>query len=180
MIRRITVRLALAVMVFAVPHTLAAFPVPSGYRAVAEAHGVPSDVFYAVALAESGRRIPALATSRPWPWTLNVEGDGRFYSSRWAAAAALQDELSIGQTWVDVGLMQVNWHHHRTALGEADLALDPYRNLSIAAAILVACHRSQGDWWAAVGCYHAPHDPDRAARYRDRVRAIWRELRDSK
>jgi len=177
---RITTPLALVVIACAVTPALAASPVPSGYRAVAEAHGIPSDVFYALALAESGRRIPALAAIRPWPWTLNVEGDGRFYSSRWAAAAALQDELSIGRTLVDIGLMQVNWHHHWAAVGEADLALDPYRNLNIAAAILVACHRAQGDWWAAVGCYHAPRDPERAARYRDRVRAIWHDLRHSK
>lgn len=180
MTRRFTIPLALAVIVCAVPHASADSPAPSGYRAVAEVYGVPSDVFYAVALAESGRRIAALAAIRPWPWTLNVEGDGRFYSSRWAAASALQDTLAVGRTSVDVGLVQINWRHHRAALGQADAALDPYRNLNIAAAILVACHRAQGDWWAAVGCYHAPRDADRAARYRDRVRAIWRDLPDSK
>jgi soluble lytic murein transglycosylase-like protein len=178
--RRCTILLALAVMVCAVPLAAAEPPVPRGYRAVAEAYGVPSDVFYAVALAESGRRIATLAAIRPWPWTLNVAGDGRFYASRWAAVSALQGALAVGRTSVDVGLMQVNWRHHRAALGAADKALDPYRNLNIAAAILVACHRAHEDWWAAVGCYHAPRNPERAARYRDRVRAIWRDLPDSK
>ena len=31
----------------------------------------------------------------------------------------------------------------------------------------------RGDWWAAVGCYHAPSNAERAARYRERVKRIW-------
>src|SRR5690606_21322078 len=52
--------LALAAIVVASPPVLAAGPVaemgvPDGYRRVAAAHGIPSELFYAVALAESGR-----------------------------------------------------------------------------------------------------------------------------
>jgi soluble lytic murein transglycosylase-like protein len=150
--------------------------IPSGYRLVAEAHGIPSAVFYAVALAESGTRVDALGAVRPWPWTLNVQGDGRFYPSRRAATLVFEDALASGRTSVDVGLMQVNWRSHRQALGHVAGALDPYRNLDVAAAILTACHETHRDWWAAVGCYHAPNDPARAERYRDRVRRLWRGL----
>jgi soluble lytic murein transglycosylase-like protein len=150
--------------------------IPSGYRLVAEAHGIPSAVFYAVALAESGTRVDALGAVRPWPWTLNVQGDGRFYPSRRAATLVFEDALASGRTSVDVGLMQVNWRYHRQALGPVAGALDPYRNLDVAAASLTACHETHRDWWAAVGCYHAPNDPARAERYRDRVRRLWRGL----
>ena len=156
--------------------TLAATRVPQGYRLVANAHGIPGDVFYAVALAESGKRIETLRAARPWPWTLNVHGEGRFYPSRRAATCALHEALAAGRTSVDIGLMQVNWRYHRVALGTVAEALDPYRNLHAAAAILVTCHRSRRDWWVAVGCYHAPNDPHRAERYRERVKTIWREL----
>ncbi len=73
---------------------------------------------------------------------------------------ALDDLLAAGQASVDIGLMQVSWRYHRDRLASAALALDPYRNLHVAAEILAACFREREDWWAAVGCYHAPNDPD--------------------
>ncbi len=71
---RLTTLITLVVMA---PFAFAATVVPDGYRLVAEAHGIPSAVFYAVAMAESGKRIEPLRAVRPWPWTLNVQGDGR-------------------------------------------------------------------------------------------------------
>ena len=84
--------------------------------------------------------------------------------------------LASGRDSVDVGLMQVSWRYHRTALDTPDLALDPYRNLAIGARVLRDCHRRHGDWWQAVGCYHAPVNAGRAARYRERVRSLWHRL----
>lgn len=163
-------------LVVMAPAAFAAGGVPEGYRQVAQVHGIPSALFYAVALAESGKRIDGLRVMRPWPWTLNVHGDGRFYPSRQAAAFALQQALARGRTSVDIGLMQVNWRYHGAALGRVEDALDPYRNLNVAAMILTACYQSLNDWWAAVGCYHAPDDPERATRYRERVWGIWAGL----
>lgn len=152
--------------------------IPIGYQEVAEAHGIPSALFYALALAESGRWIPDQRISRPWPWALNLEGSGQFYPSRQAALSALAGTISAGKASVDVGLMQISWRFHQPALGTPIEALDPYRNLAVAAEILVQCHRSRGDWWAAVGCYHAPNAPARAERYRARVHAIWTDLQE--
>ena len=39
--------------------------------------------------------------------------------------------------------------------------------------------RADQDWWAAVGCYHAPNSPQRAARYRTRVRAHWQRVTEA-
>lgn len=170
------ISLAIVVLALAAPMSYAGNPLPDGYHRVAASHGIPSALFYAVALAESGKHIAPLRSLRPWPWTLNVHGDGRFYPSRQAAVAALHEALASVLTSVDVGLMQVNWKYHAAALRTIEAAVDPYRNLEVAAAILVDCYQSRGDWWAAVGCYHAPNDPDRAARYRDRVKRIWSGL----
>ena len=167
---------ALSVSLVAAPTVLATNVVPAGYQRVAAIHGIPCDVFYAVALAESGKRIEHLREFRPWPWTLNVQGDGHFYQSRRSAALALHEALATGRRSVDIGLMQVNWRYHRGALGTIEEALDPYRNLHVATAILNACHESRRDRWAAVGCYHAPNNPHRAGRYRQRVRKIWRDI----
>lgn len=150
--------------------------VPAGYRDVAVHHGIPDDIFYAVALAESGRPLGRGQPLRPWPWTLNVRGEGHYYPTRQAATRALASLLATGETAVDVGPMQISWRYHREALGPAGQALDPYRNLAAAAAILRGCMAQRGDWWEAVGCYHAPNDRGRAATYRTRVRRLWQRL----
>ena len=150
--------------------------VPVGYQQVADAYDLPPEVLYAVALTESARQVDSTGNVRPWPWTLNVQGRGHFFASREEAEAALQQHFDQGRTSIDIGLMQVNWRYHRQRLGSPQLALDPYHNLRVAAEILRDCHQSRKNWWAAVGCYHAPNNPQRAARYRARVRAHWRRV----
>lgn len=150
--------------------------VPDGYRRVAAAHGIPHELFYAVALAESGKRIAQHHLIRPWPWTLNIAGQGQYYASRRAAVAAAHQALARGERSVDFGLMQVNWVYHGQALGSVERAIDPYHNLEVGAAILAGCYRARGDWWDAVGCYHAPNNVERATRYRHRVERIWSRI----
>ena len=157
-------------------HAPAQASVPLGYQQVAEAYDLPPEVLYAVALAESARQVDSTGNVRPWPWTLNVQGKGHFFASRQEAEAALQAHFDAGRRLIDIGLMQVNWRYHRQRLGSPQLALDPYHNLRVAAEILRDCHQRRQDWWAAVGCYHAPNSPQRAARYRARVRAHWRRV----
>lgn len=151
--------------------------VPQGYRQVAAEYGIPPAIFYAVALAESGRVLDASPALHPWPWTLNIRGKAQFFERRRAAERALAAALAEGEDGIDVGLMQVNWRYHRARLKEPRAALDPYRNLRAGAAILQGCRQSRQDWWSAVGCYHAPADPARALAYRARVADHWRRLK---
>ena len=160
----------------ATPITYAEEAVPSAYRWIATEHGIPAGLFYAIALAESGRTLASKRGRRPWPWTLNIAGMGVVFNSRWQAWRALDESLRAGQDSVDIGLMQVNWRFHKARLGSTWLALEPYHNLSVAADILKDCYEKRRDWWASVGCYHAPADKARAQRYRARVAALWREL----
>ena len=151
--------------------------IPSAYRLVATKYGVPVALFYAVALAESGKSIKLKSRRRPWPWTLNIAGEARYFKTRWQAWLALELSLRSGQHSVDIGLMQVNWRFHGQRLGNSWLALEPHHNLSVGAEILKNCYAKRRDWWASVGCYHAPSDSDRARRYQARVAAHWRDLR---
>ena len=150
--------------------------VPSGYRIVAAEGAIPDTIFYAVALAESGRSINAYGVRRPWPWTLNVAGDGYYYSTRIEAWQALRDWLKKGKRSIDIGLMQINWRYHKGRLGDPWQALDPYHNLRVGAGILQDCYATEHDWWASVGCYHAPANPEHASRYRRRVKYQWRQI----
>ncbi len=155
---------------------LAGETVPAGYVSAARAHGVPADIFYAVALTESGKIVDGFRTRRPWPWTLNVGGKGYFYASREDAHRALQGFLAQGKRSIDIGLMQVNWRWHRDKLGDPWQALDPDHNLQVGARILASCYREGRDRWDAVGCYHAPNNPSTARRYRKYVAVHWRRI----
>ena len=170
-------RLLALLWIAACPLSHAANGVPPLYRIVAAEYGIPMALFYAVALAESGKRIESDSRRRPWPWTLNIAGKGRYFSTRWQAWRALDQSLQSGQESVDIGLMQVNWRFHEPRLRNSWMALDPHHNLAVGAEILKNCYAKRRDWWASVGCYHAPADRDRARRYRQRVVALWRELR---
>ena len=150
--------------------------VPGGYCRVAGEYGIPCTLLYAIALVESGAGSNGKGMRRPWPWTLNVAGRGHFYPSRRAAWQALNRLIAHGERSIDIGLMQVNWRFHRDRLGNPWQALDPYHNLRVGAGILRDCFRRRHDWWASVGCYHAPSDPARAQRYRARVAGHWRRL----
>ena len=151
---------------------------PAAYRSVAAQYGVPPDLFYAVALTESGYSAGDGSRPRPWPWALNIAGQGRFFATRIDAWRALDTALGDGEDRLDVGLMQINWRYHKTLLKSSWQALEPYRNLRLAAQILRECYRGRHDWWASVGCYHAPADSERARRYRERVLTHWRSLQE--
>jgi len=79
--------------------------VPAGYRSIAKERGVPYTVLYAVALTESGRQVASADVYRPWPWTLNVAGQGYFFDSRLEAWQALTDWIKAGRRSIDIGLM---------------------------------------------------------------------------
>ena len=140
--------------------------IPHAYVTVANAHRVPPAVLYAVGLTESRRTTPHGV--RPWPWTLNVDGRAYYYPSRSEAWLALRRHVAAKRT-VDVGLMQVNWNWHSKLLKDTWRALEPYHNLDAAARLLRGHYDATGDWWTAIGRYHAPANERRAARYRLRV-----------
>lgn len=170
-----TLALISGLLVFALRSSAA---VPGGYVAVAQAERVPPDILYAIACAESGRPMPD-GRIVPWPWALNIGGEGRFFQSRAQAYQALTETLRRS-THVDIGLGQINWYWHRDRFSDAWAALDPYQNLQTAARVL----REQfdrcrcNDWWLAVERYHAPGDTEgafaRRSRYRKNVERCWR------
>ena len=152
--------------------------VPTGYQQVASEYDLPPALLYAVALTESGQSSLSEGRYRPWPWALNISGEGHYFSTRQEAWQALQAALVSGNSSVDIGLMQINWRYHRPALGSAWQALDPYHNLRVAAAILHDCYVVHTNWMQSAGCYHAPNDSARALAYGGRVKQRWVQLPD--
>lgn len=154
-------------------------PVPTGYQQVAIEYGLPPALLYAVALTESGQSSLSKGQFRPWPWALNINGEGHYFPSRQRAWQALQTALTETGNSVDIGLMQVSWRYHRAALESTWQALDPYHNLRVAAAILRDCYVEHTNWMQSAGCYHAPNDPAKARAYVRRVKQHWMQLADT-
>ncbi len=145
------------------------------YRTVEANHGIPDLLLYAIALTESGTTLND-GQYIPWPWTLNVAGSPRYFSSRESAWRHLEYVLSQGEELVDIGAGQVNWYWHSDKFASTWDALDPAKNIYVAGVILNDCHRQRGDWINAVGCYHSPGNQKRAIDYTRRVYERWSNL----
>ncbi|HHR8173537.1 lytic transglycosylase domain-containing protein [Salmonella enterica] len=142
------------------------YPVPEGYRRVAEEYGVPAEALYSVSLAETSRQLPQ--GERPWPWTLNVAGKGYRYASREEAYQALLGFMRHNPLrLIDVGIAQVNLGWNGGYFRNYREALEPYTNLRAAAQILRHCYDlNPGSWLQAAGCYHHPAGGKPARTYR--------------
>jgi len=142
------------------------------YEAVANYVGVPADVLYAIAVAESG--LYQKGRVSPWPWTLNVEGEAQRFDNRQAMFDGLMVALKAGRSRVDIGLMQVNWHWQFDKVSSPWTITDPTANLKTGALILKGHYEDTGDWWEAVGRYHrpsqAPEHRAAALKYAGRVK----------
>lgn len=140
-------------------------PIPPAYEQAARDAGVPAAVLYALALQESAVNLNGRL--RPWPWTLNVAGQPLRFARQTSACQALRLVLrDTDPRRVDIGLGQINWGYHRQRFASPCAALDPYRNLAVAAALLQGHYRASGDWVLAAGRYHRPAGGAPAARYR--------------
>ncbi len=126
-------------------------------RAVAQARfaPVPATLLASIARVESGRPDPATGLVRPWPWTINVGGAGRFFADKAEAVAAVQAIQAGGIKSVDVGCMQVNLLHHPAAFANLDAAFDPPTNAAYAARYLRSLYAQAGGWALATAWYHS-------------------------
>ena len=141
----------------------------------------PSASLQAITLVETGRRMNGEWV--PWPWTINVDGKGRFFDDAITAMIAAEEAAARGSS-VDVGCFQVNlrWHGHKR---NAASLFDPLAGAAYAASYLKELRGEAGSWQGAAGMYHS-RDTKRAIAYQrrwktakssDAVRSRARELR---
>lgn len=143
-------------------------------RAAERAHGIPQALLSALGRVESGRRDPATGNFGPWPWTINAEGRGQFFSSKAEAIAAVRRLQAEGVRSIDVGCMQVNLRHHPDAFASLEDAFDPAKNAAYAARFLASLHEASKNWLQAAAHYHS-QTPELATAYQRRVMAAWPE-----
>ena len=132
---------------------------------------LPIGLLPALAQVESGRP-DATGTVRPWPWTIDVDGQGRFFATKAQAVSAVRALQAAQVRSIDVGCLQVNLLHHPAAFASLEQAFDPTANARYAARFLDALHGRYGSWQGAIAAYHS-ETPRLGAAYRARVLAIW-------
>lgn len=135
---------------------------------------LPRGLLQAIGRVESGRRDPETGQFAPWPWTINAEGEGKYFPTREAAIAHVRQLQARGVRIIDVGCMQVNLHHHPNAFASLEQAFDPLTNARYAARFLTELNGGRADWRQAAGHYHS-QTPERAGPYREKVLAAWEQ-----
>ncbi|MDU9006580.1 transglycosylase SLT domain-containing protein [Sedimentitalea todarodis] len=140
-------------------------------RLAAKSRNVPYDVLQAISRAETGRT--AEGRLEPWPWTVNMEGTGKWFASEDEARAYVFRHFKRGARSFDVGCFQVNYKWHGAAFRSIDDMFDPVINADYAAKFLLELYDEFGSWSAAAGAYHSrtqTHARTYAARF-DEIRA---------
>lgn len=136
------------------------------------AYRIPQGLLTAISLAESGRPAGPNDQLHAWPWTINVNGRGRFFDTKEEAVAETRRLLDAGERSIDVGCMQINLRYHPNAFQTMEDAFDPATNVAYGAKFLSELHGLQGSWSKAVERYHSSDD-GRREQYRERVLALW-------
>ena len=131
--------------------------------------GVPLDVLIAISTIETGRRHEGRV--RPWPWAVNLGGEGRWFETRDAAVRFASDARASGRTNIDTGCFQLNFRWHGQAFPSIEAMFDPVANATYAADFLRRLYDEFGDWSRAAGAYHS-RTATLAARYRSRFDAV--------
>ncbi len=138
--------------------------------AAERAHAIPSHLLAAIARVESGRRDQSSGTLNPWPWTINLDGQGSFYDNKAQVVAVAETMRPRAARSIDVGCMQISLTYHPDAFASMEQAFDPRLNTDYGARFLVQLFEKSGSWPRAVELYHSA-TPDLGAEYRQKVYA---------
>jgi len=126
---------------------------------------VPVSVLRSITRTETGRTHAG--SLQPWPWTVNMEGVGKWFDTEDAARAYVFKHFKRGARSFDVGCFQINYRWHGQAFRSIDEMFDPVENARYAASFLSELHAETGNWSKAAGAYHS-RTPKFATRYRAR------------
>ena len=120
-------------------------------QTISQESGVPISVLRAITRTETGRG----AQLRPWPWTVNMEGEGVWFDTAQQARVYVFRHFKLGARSFDVGCFQLNYKWHGQAFNSIEEMFDPVMNARYAAKFLNQLHAELGDWTKAAGAYHS-------------------------
>ncbi|QEW22763.1 Transglycosylase SLT domain protein [Marinibacterium anthonyi] len=112
---------------------------------------------------------------QPWPWAVNVSGEGYWFDDEDAALAFAFRQHKNGVRNFDVGCFQINYRWHGDAFVSIEDMFDPEANALYAARFLAELHHEFGEWEGAAGAYHS-RTKEFADRYKVRFRQVHNAL----
>lgn len=141
----------------------------SAAHIAAQEFEVPIDVLLAITRTETGRTNQK--TLKPWPWTVNMEGTGYWFSGRDDAQSFAIDRYRDGALNFDIGCFQINYRWHGKFFDTIEDMFDPVSNARYAANFLEQLFLEFGSWSAAAGAFHS-RTPSKAESYTARFDTI--------
>lgn len=135
----------------------------------AQQSGVPLNVLRAITLTETGKKIDG--KHRPWPWTVNMEGVGKWFATREEALAYVMEHYNRGARSFDVGCFQINYRWHGNAFASIEDMFDPRLNAIYAGQFLRRLYSETKSWSKSAGAYHS-RTPKYATKYSARFDRI--------
>jgi len=121
-----------------------------------QSFGLPENTLSAIASVESGRKKHKTSNYKtPWPWTINVSGNGYFFKTRTSAIRKVKELRRKGISNIDVGCMQINLYYHPKAFSSLKEAFNPNTNVLYAANFLSKLYKQEGNWSKAISRYHS-------------------------
>ncbi|MDC5870290.1 hypothetical protein OPW39_15890 [Vibrio europaeus] len=149
---------------------LVSAPVQASFNSLVEhvstTTGVPSWVIKSICVHES--QSFHNNTRQAWPWTVNVGGDGNWFTSKQYAVEFVNEKLGEGLRNVDIGICQMNYRYHSMKFTSVNHMFDPLENM-IKAAEYVKQQKRADSWEIAIGRYNSPGNEERAEKYRQIV-----------
>lgn len=142
----------------------------------AETYQVPLQVLLAITRVETGRNHSG--SLEPWPWAVNQAGTSHWFETKAEAEEFVQGAIQAGQSNIDIGCFQLNFHWHGDAFSSVQDMFDPMANADHAARFLVENYQRKGNWVDAVAAYHSA-SPTHAEAYIEKVEAVLTALAES-
>ena len=130
---------------------------------------IPSGLLQAIALVETGHSRQGVTAA--WPWTVNVNGEGRYFQTRAQAERFVSGKKKLGHASIDIGCFQINTKWHGNAFASPADMFEPSDGAAYAASFLSRLHRELGDWNAAARSYHS-REKEKGARYGEKLAAV--------
>ncbi|WP_415405004.1 transglycosylase SLT domain-containing protein [Tateyamaria sp. SN3-11] len=141
----------------------------SAALAASEETKVPLDVLRTITRTETG--LLRLGRLQPWPWTVNIEGEGHWFQTEAEAQAFVFEHFKRGIRSFDIGCFQINYRWHSQAFRSIEEMFDPAANAVYAARFLSKLHAEFGAWTSAAGAYHS-RTPKYARTYKTRFAEV--------
>ena len=122
-----------------------------------------------ISSVEAGRWDAEKKQKNAWPWTVNAQGKGRYFSTKAEAVREVKKLQAQGVKSIDVGCMQINLAYHPDAFKSVEDAFDPQKNAEYAAKFLKKLYKNNDrDWIKAAMAYHSSV-PTKALKYKKKI-----------